>query len=86
MTTENLNAREISVPPPRLSSLPFRIANHVARVATVRRPALGAVWPARAPEAPQMDGLPNLVAGDGTSYFGPTSTYTLGSGPDQRLG
>ncbi len=31
-------------------------------------------------EAPQVDGLPTLVAGDGTSFFGPTSTYTVGSG------
>jgi hypothetical protein len=36
-------------------------------------------------EAPQVDGLPTLVAGDGTSYFGPTSTYTLGSGAPQTI-
>jgi len=36
-------------------------------------------------EAPQVDGLPTLVAGDGTSYFGPTSTYTLGSGAAQTV-
>jgi hypothetical protein len=36
-------------------------------------------------EAPQVDGLPTLVAGDGTSYFGPTSTYTVGSGAPQTI-
>jgi hypothetical protein len=36
-------------------------------------------------EAPQVDGLPTLVAGDGTSLFGPTSTYTLGSGAPQTI-
>jgi hypothetical protein len=36
-------------------------------------------------EAPQVDGLPTFVAGDGTSFFGPTSTYTLGSGAPQAI-
>ena len=36
-------------------------------------------------EAPQVDGLPTLVAGDGTSFFGPTSTYTVGSGAAQTI-
>jgi hypothetical protein len=36
-------------------------------------------------EAPEVDGLPTLVAGDGTSYFGPTSTYTVGSGAPQTI-
>jgi hypothetical protein len=36
-------------------------------------------------EAPQVDGLPTLVAGDSTSYFGPTSTYTVGSGSPQTI-
>jgi hypothetical protein len=36
-------------------------------------------------EAPQVDGLPTLVAGDGTSFFGPTSTYTVGSGAPQAI-
>jgi Peptidase A4 family len=36
-------------------------------------------------EAPQVDGLPTLVSGDGTSFFGPTSTYTVGSGAAQTI-
>ena len=36
-------------------------------------------------EAPQVDGLPTLVAGDGTSFFRPTSTYTVGSGAAQTI-
>jgi hypothetical protein len=36
-------------------------------------------------EAPQVDGLPTLVAGDSTSYFGPTSTYTVGSDAPQTI-
>jgi Peptidase A4 family len=31
-------------------------------------------------EAPQIDGVQSLIAGVGTAHFGPTSTYTVGSG------
>ena len=36
-------------------------------------------------EAPQIDGLPSLIAGDGTASFGPTSTYTVGSGVPKTI-
>jgi hypothetical protein len=36
-------------------------------------------------EAPQIDDLPTLVAGVGTMHFGPTSTFTVGSGSPQPI-
>ena len=36
-------------------------------------------------EAPEVDGLPTLIAGDGTALFGPTSTYNVGSGAAQTI-
>jgi len=36
-------------------------------------------------EAPQVDSLPTLVAGVGTMHFGPTSTYTVGSGSPKPI-
>jgi hypothetical protein len=36
-------------------------------------------------EATTIDGLPSLIAGDGTASFGPTSTYTVGSGSPQTI-
>ena len=36
-------------------------------------------------EAPEVDGLPTLIAGDGTALFGPTSTYSVGSGAAQTI-
>jgi len=36
-------------------------------------------------EAPQIDGLPSLIAGDGMASFGPTSTYTVDSGAPQTI-
>jgi hypothetical protein len=36
-------------------------------------------------EAPQVDGVQSPIAGVGTAHFGPTSTYTVGSGGAQTI-
>ena len=36
-------------------------------------------------EAPQVDGVQSVIAGNGTAYFGPTSTYTVGSGAPEAI-
>jgi hypothetical protein len=35
--------------------------------------------------SPQVDGVQSLIAGVGTAHFGPTSTYTVGSGAPQPI-